>query len=64
MDYKVETVSLKSLAKEQAARNKAKYSGTPVKQPTSSLLKFGDGDGSWWDRSLTIPNMPELSSFR
>jgi hypothetical protein len=64
MNYKVETVSLKSLAKEQAARNKAKYSGDPVKEPhPSALLQFGDGDGSWFDRYLTAPNMPTQSTY-
>ena len=65
LNYKVETVSLKSLATEQAARNRAKYSDAPPENKTkrSALLKFGDGDGSWFDRFLTQPMMPEISSF-
>ena len=64
MNYKVETVTLKSLAKLQAERNRNKYSNKPqpiAKQNT--LMKFGDGDGSFMDRWLTN-TVPSVSSYK
>ena len=63
MNYKVETVSLKSLAKLQAERNRRKYSDDPAKPIKNILLQFGDGDGSWMDRWMTN-TIPSVSSFK